>query len=69
MGIEWSRAVIHNLVQKADVQPESDTESNHIAVDGTVIHERRWLFTVIDPEPNRILHARLFQTRKTYLTV
>ena len=72
LGVERSRTAIHNWVQKADVQPSSDAEPNHIAVDETVIQvndERHWLFAAVDPETNEILHARLFQTRTTQLTV
>jgi len=72
LGVERSRTAIHNWVQKADVQPESDIEPNHIAVDETVIQvndERHWLYTAADPATNEILHTRLFQTRTTQLTV
>jgi len=31
--------------------------------------ERYWLFAVVNPETSGILHARLFQTRTTQLTV
>jgi Transposase and inactivated derivatives len=72
LGVERSRTAIHSWVQKADVQPSSDGSPNHIAVDETVIQvngERHWLFAAVDPETNEILHARLFQTRTTQLTV
>jgi putative transposase len=72
LGVKRSRTAIHNWVQKADVQPRSDAEPNHIAVDETVIQvndERHWLYAAVDPTANEILHARLFQTRTTQLTV
>jgi len=72
LGVERSRTAIHNWVQKADQQPSCDGSPNHVAVDETVIQvndERHWLFAAVDPETNRILHARLFQTRTTQLTV
>jgi len=72
LGVEWSRTAIHNWVQKADVQPTSDAEPNHIAVDETVIQvndERPWLYAAADPETNKFLHIRLFLTRTTQLTV
>jgi transposase-like protein len=72
LGVKRSRTAIHNWVQKADVQPSSDTEPNHIAVDETVIRvndERHWLYAAVDPTTNEILHVRLFQTRTTQLTV
>ena len=72
LGVERSRTAIHNWVQKADVQPSSDTEPNHIAVDETVIQvndQRHWLYAAVDPTTNEILHVRLFQTRTAQLTV
>ena len=72
LGVERSRTAIHKWVQKANVQPDSNVESNHIAVDETVIQvddQRHWLYTAVDPETNEILHTRLFQTRTTQLTV
>jgi transposase-like protein len=72
LGVKRSRTAIHNWVQKADVQPESDAEPNHIAVDETVIRvndERHWLYAAVDPTTNKILHVRLFQTRTTQLTL
>ena len=71
-GVERSRTAIHNWVQKADVQPSSDAEPNHIAVDEAVIRindERHWLYAAVDLTTNEILHFRLFQTRTTQLTV
>jgi transposase-like protein len=59
-------------VQKAGVQPDSDAEPNHIAVDETVIlvyDERHWLYAAVDHATNEILRLRLFQTRTTQLTV
>jgi putative transposase len=34
-----------------------------------VNHDRRWLYAAVDPETNEFLHARLFSTRTTRLTV
>jgi transposase-like protein len=72
LGVERSRTAIHDWVQKADLQPDSDAEPNQIAVDETVIQlndERHWLYAAVDPETNQFLHVRLFQTRTTQLTV
>jgi len=72
VGVERSRSAIHNWVQKADVQPDSDATPNQIAVDETVIRvndERHWLYAAADPAANDILHVRLFQTRTTQLTL
>lgn len=43
LGVKRSRTAIHNRVQKTDVQPSSDREPDHIAVDETVIqlHDER----------------------------
>ena len=72
LGVERSRTAIHNWVQKADLQPTSDGEPNHIAVDETVIQlneDRHWLYAAVDPETNEFLHVRLFATRTTERTL
>jgi len=72
LGVKRSRTAIHNWVQKADLKPTSDEATNQIAVDETVIRindERYWLYAAVDPETNKFLHARLFQTRTTQLTL
>jgi transposase-like protein len=72
LGVKRSRTAIHNWVQKADVQPDSGADPNHIAVDETVIQvngQRHWLYAAVDPATNEILHVRLFQTRTTQLTL
>ena len=72
LGVKRSRTAIHNWVQKADLKPTSDEAPNQIAVDETVIRindERYWLYAAVDPETNKFLHARLFQTRTTQLTL
>jgi putative transposase len=72
LGVERSRTAIHNWVQKADLQPTSEAEPNHIAVDETVIQlndERWWLYAAVDPETNEFLHVKLYSTRTTQLTV
>ena len=72
LGVERSRTAIHNWVQKADLQPTSDTVPNQIAVDETVIRvngEQCWLYAAINPATNKFLHVRLFQTLTTQLTL
>jgi putative transposase len=59
-------------VQQTDVQPTSDRQPDHIAVDETVIQlndQWHWLYAAIDPETNEFLHVRLFQTRTTERTM
>jgi len=68
LGVERSRTAIHDWVQKADLQPVSDANPDHIALDETVIQvndQRHWLYAAVDPETNQFLHVRLFQTRTT----
>jgi len=72
LGVQRSRTAIHNWVQKADLQPTGDSAPNQIVVDETVIQindQRRWLYAAVDPQMNKFLHVRLFQTRTTRLTV
>jgi putative transposase len=72
LGVERSRTAIHNWVQKADLQPTSNTVPNQIAVDETVIRvngERCWLYAAVNPATNEFLHVRLFQTLTTQLTL
>jgi putative transposase len=72
LGVERSRTAIHDWVQKADLQPDSDVDPDQIAVDETLIRvndQRHWLFAAVDPDTNQFLHVRLFQTRTTQLTV
>jgi putative transposase len=65
-GIERSRTAVHNWVQKAGLQPDSDVEPTEIALDETMIQlntDRYWLFAADDPEMNHLLHVRLFQVQ------
>jgi len=59
-------------MQKADLQPASNANPNHIALDETVIQvngQRHWLYAAVDPNSNELLHVRLFHTRTTQLTI
>ena len=72
LRIERSRITIHDRVQRAVLQLAVDSTSNHAALTETVIQvndQQRWLFAVVDPETNEILHARLFSARTAELTV
>jgi putative transposase len=72
LGVERSRAAIHNWVQKVDLQPTGDTIPNQIAVDETVIRvngEQYWLYAAVNPATNEFLHVRLFQSLTTQLTL
>ena len=60
-GVKRSRTVIHNWVQRAEIQPTGTGSSNYIALDETVIQlgtKRYWLDAAVDPETNEFLHAR-----------
>lgn len=51
VGVERSRTVIHDLMQKAGLQPISEAQPNHIALDETAIQvndERHWLYAAVD---------------------
>ncbi len=70
-GVERSRKAVHDWVQKTDLQPASDTNPDHIALDETVIRingQQFWLYAAVDPETNKFLHLRLFTTTTTALT-
>jgi len=58
-------------VHKSGLQPASGKNSNHVAVDETVIqlnNQRFWLYAAVDPNSNEFLHVRLFPTRTIVLT-
>ena len=70
-GVERSRKAVHDWVHKADLQPASDANPDHIALDETVIRidgQQYWLYAAVDPETNEFLHIRLFTTTTTALT-
>ena len=70
-GVKRSRKAVHDWVQKADLQPASNANPDHIALDETVIRingQRFWLYAAVDPETNKFLHIRLFTTTTTALT-
>ena len=72
LGVQRSRTAIHNWVLDAGLQPNSDVNPNHVAVDETAIqvnNQRHWLYAAVDSESNQLLHVRLFHTRTTQLTV
>ena len=72
LGVQRSRTAIHNWVHDAGLQPNSDVNPNHVAVDETAIQvndQRHWLYAAVDPESNQLFHVRLFHTRTTQLTV
>jgi putative transposase len=70
-GVDRSRKAVHDWVQKAELQPASDANPDHIALDETVIRvngQQYWLYAAVDPATNKFLHIRLFTTTTTALT-
>jgi transposase-like protein len=69
-GVERARSTVHNWVHKADLQPQSGQNPDHVAVDETVIQlndEQYWLYAAVDPETNELLHTKLEPTRTNVL--
>jgi transposase-like protein len=69
-GVERARSTVHNWVHKAELQPESNRNPDHVAVDETVIQlndEQYWLYAAVDPETNELLHTKLEPTRTNVL--
>ncbi len=67
-GVQRARSTVHNWVHKADLQPESGKDPNHVAVDETVIqlnNEQYWLYAAVDPETNELLYTSLETTTNT----
>ncbi len=60
-GVKRARPTIQNWVHKADLQPKSNQNPDHVAVDETVIRlndEQYWLYAAVDPETNKLLYRR-----------
>ena len=60
LGVDRCRTTVHNLIQKANLQPAEGRSPDHVAVDETVIQvndQRFWLFAAIDPATSRLLVA------------
>ena len=67
-GVERARSTVHNWIHKADLQPTSEKNPDHVAVDETVIHlndDQYWLYAAVDPETNELLHTSLEPTTNT----
>jgi transposase-like protein len=61
---------VHNWVHKADLQPESGKNPDHIVLDETVIQlndEQYWLCAAVDPETNELLDKSLEPTTNTVI--
>lgn len=69
-GVDRARSTVHSWVYKADLQPESDQNPDHVAIDETVIQLNKrqyWLYAAVDPETNELLHTRLEPTTNTVI--
>jgi len=76
LGVERSHVALHDWVHKADLQPISTVTADQLAVDEKMIRldgQEFWLYGVVDPQTNEILHVSLFptatkQTTRWFLT-
>jgi putative transposase len=71
-GVDRVRSTVHNWVHKADLQPDTGRNPDHVAVDETVIQlddEQYWLYAAVDPATNELLHTKLEPVRNNALTV
>lgn len=69
-GANRVRSTVRNWVHKTDIQPESNRNLDHVAVNETVIqlnNEQYWLYAAVDPKTNKLLHTYLEPTRKMFL--
>lgn len=69
-GVERARSTVHNWVHKAELQPVSGKQPDHVAVDEIVIqlnNQQYWLYAAVDPDTNELLHKRLEPTTKNIL--
>lgn len=58
-------------MQNADLQPTDAKQTDHVAIDETVIQvtdQRYWLYAAVDPDTNEFLHVRLYPAHMTALT-
>jgi len=49
-------------VHKADLQPKSEQDPDHITIDETAIqlnNKHYWLYAAVDPETNELLHTKI----------
>ena len=67
-GVERARSTVHNWVHKAELQPRSGRNPDHVAVDETVIRlndKQYWLYATVDPEGNKLAYTKREPTKKT----
>jgi len=58
-GVQRARSTVHNWVHKANLQPESEKNPDHVALDETVVQlndEQYWLYAAVDAETNVLEH-------------
>ena len=69
-GLKRARSTVHDWVHKDELQPESNQNPDHVAVDETVIRlndEEYWLYAAVDPETNKLLHTKLETTTNSVI--
>jgi len=69
-GVKHARSTVHNWIHKADLQPNSGKNPDHVAVDETVIQpndKQYWLYATVDTVTSELLHTTLEPTRNTMI--
>ncbi len=70
-GVKRTESIVHDWVQKAELQPTEGKRPDHVALDEPVIQlgdQRYWLYAAIDPKTNEFPHIWLYPTRTIALT-
>lgn len=65
IGVDQTQSMIHNWIQKAELQPTNGIQPDHVSIDETVIHlndQRYWLDAAINPETGKYECTALFDT-------
>ena len=65
-GVKRARSTVHSWIYKADLQPGSNQNPDHVVVNETVIRinsKQYWLYAAADPGTNESLHTKLNPTR------
>lgn len=71
-GVQRSRKAVHDLVQKADLQPANYASSDHIALGETVVRvngQQYWRYAAINPATNSLaLYSAIFDVHSCFHT-
>lgn len=69
---ERSQVAMHDLVWRANLQPDSDVGPNQICVDETIIRvdgHRHWPYASVESDSNQICHIQPLSTQTTQFTL